>query len=296
MSEQNKEIVRQFVNAWDAGDTDSFGDYLATDVVDHQAFPGQAPGIAGIVEIASMMQKAFPGATNEIHNLIAEGDLVSGVSTLRGTHEGDFMGMPATGKPFTVTAIDITRFADGKMVEHWGLIDQAGMMIQLGLMPLPPGAEGWQPPPIAPQMKAGGSGNAKVNRAALKNMTDGVAAGDLEKVMGSIAADALDHGAVPGQPAGKEGVRWRFEQLFGGLSNPKFTVLSSVAEGPFLSSAFTFSAKHTGPMMGMPPTNKSFEVSAIDFALFENGQMRELWGLIDLPAIMMQLGLMEAPG
>src|SRR6266540_2833453 len=185
MSDQNKEVLRQFVKAWDAGDTDSFGDFIATDAVDHQGMPGVPQGLDGVKQIAVMTQAAFPDASTEIHNLIAEGDLVSALQTVRGTHRGEFMGMPATGKPFEITVIDIVRIADGKMAEHWGLIDQAGMMMQLGLRPMPPGAEGWNPPPTAPQVTGGGSGDPNAHRAAMNDMTVAMRAKDLEKVTGS---------------------------------------------------------------------------------------------------------------
>ena len=64
-------------------------------------------------------------------------DLVSGRYTFRGRHTGDLMGMPATGNAFEVEAMDMIRVRDGKILEHWGLIDMPALMSQLGLMPSP---------------------------------------------------------------------------------------------------------------------------------------------------------------
>jgi predicted ester cyclase len=68
---------------------------------------------------------------------MAEGDKVVTRSTMQGTHQGEFMGIPPTGKQFTATAIDIVRFAGGKAVEHWGNSDDLGMLQQLGVIPTP---------------------------------------------------------------------------------------------------------------------------------------------------------------
>lgn len=295
MSEQ-KELWRQFTKAWDAGDVDSFGDMVATDVVDHGALPGSQPGLEGIKQLGAMLRSAFPDRQTKIHELLAEGDLIAALHTIRATHSGEFMGMPPTGKSFEVNSIHIARVADGKIAEHWGLLDQGGMLMQLGVMPMPPGTESWRPPPTSPQVTGSGSGDPNAAREVMDRMLDAMRAGKLEEVLSAGHDDVVDHAAMPGQGPGKEGVRWRFEQLFAGMTEPDFTVVASVGEGPFLSQAYTFSATHTGPMMGMPPTNKSFTISAMDFVRFENGKMREHWGLIDMPAMMIQLGLMPAPG
>lgn len=82
---------------------------------------------------------AFPDIKSEVEDVIAEGDRVAIRSRMTGTHTGEFMGVPATGKTVSAEGIDIVRMnEEGKGVEHWGLMDQASMMVQLGLMP-PPG-------------------------------------------------------------------------------------------------------------------------------------------------------------
>lgn len=296
MSESNKELWRQFVKVWDAGDLDSFQDLTAADVVDHTAMPGMPPGLDGAKQLASMLKAAFPDRSTEVQYTIAEGDRVAALHTIRATHTGAFMGMPPTGKPFEVSSIHIVRVAGSKIVEHYGLLDQAGVMAQLGLAPMPPGTENWRPPPTSPQVKAGAqTGDPNVGRKAMDDMIAAMRVGKIDDVLAHIHPEVVDHAAMPGQGPRIEGVRWRFEQLFGGMGDPDFRVLASVGEGPFLSQAYTFTATHNGPMMGMPPTNRSFTVNAIDFILFEDGRMREHWGLLDMPALLMQLGLLPPP-
>ena len=74
----------------------------------------------------------------EIDDLLAEGDKVVARITMTGTHHGDFMGVPASGRRISVPVIDIVRFDGDKMVEHWGLMDSMAMMQQLGAMPEQP--------------------------------------------------------------------------------------------------------------------------------------------------------------
>jgi len=81
-----------------------------------------------------MLHNAFPDFKATIEQLIAEGDKVVLYMTWTGTQEGEFMGVPPTGKRLSVGVIDIIAIANGKFVEHWGIIDSGKMMQQLGAM------------------------------------------------------------------------------------------------------------------------------------------------------------------
>ena len=104
-------------------------------MVDHNLMPGQAPGLEGMQQMMTMFLGAFPDLHSTIDVLMAEGDLVAGRMTTTGTHKGDFMGIPATGKQVKFTEVHIVRIANGKAVEHWGNSDDMAMMQQLGVVP-----------------------------------------------------------------------------------------------------------------------------------------------------------------
>src|SRR5437879_13560144 len=87
-----------------------------------------------------MLHAAFPDGRTTIDDIITEGDKVVVRGTMTGTHSAEFMGIPATGKAVTISGIDITRFENGLSAEHWGQWDVAGLMVQLGVAPPPPGA------------------------------------------------------------------------------------------------------------------------------------------------------------
>ena len=105
--------------------------------VDHSAPPGVSPTTEGFKTFVAMFRTAFPDLHYTLEESIAEGDRVVQRTTAHGTMKGDFQGMPASGKSATWSEIHITRFENGKAVEHWGVVDQLGMLVQLGFAQAP---------------------------------------------------------------------------------------------------------------------------------------------------------------
>ncbi len=103
--------------------------------VSHSFPPGLPPGREGLKVFISAFHAAFPDGHLSVDQMVAEGDTVATHLTFRGTHTGDFMGIPSTGKQVAVPALDMARFANGKLVEHWGGPDQMSLMQQLGVIP-----------------------------------------------------------------------------------------------------------------------------------------------------------------
>ena len=128
--------LRRFYDLINAGDVDGFGELLADDFVEHEEAPGLAPTKDGAKEFFRMYIAAFPDLRFDAEEVLASGDRVVARVSVTGTHEGEFMGMPATGKGFKAQAIDIVRFGDdGLAHEHWGVFDAMAMMQQLGVVP-----------------------------------------------------------------------------------------------------------------------------------------------------------------
>jgi steroid delta-isomerase-like uncharacterized protein len=97
--------------------------------------PTFTPGVEGLKQLFTTVWTAFPDEQAVVEDLIAEGDKVVSRFTFRGTHQGEFMGIPPTGKVVTVTGIYISRCAGGKVVEDWRQVDDLGWMQQLGVIP-----------------------------------------------------------------------------------------------------------------------------------------------------------------
>lgn len=141
MSEENKALFRRFVDeVITAGDVDKVDQLMAPDFAEHEQMPGMpADGREAAKWFINTMRSAFSGFEYSIEDLIAEGDRVVARAKLRGTHTGEFMGIPPTSKPFEIDTIDIVQMKDGKAVAHWGVTDAMAMMQQLGVMEAPPG-------------------------------------------------------------------------------------------------------------------------------------------------------------
>jgi len=137
MSEANKALVLRFyAELVGPGVEAMIDELLDVDVVEHEPLPpGVPPGRERLKVFIGMMLRAFPDLQFEVGAMIAEGDLVAARVTLTGTHEGEFMGIASTGKSIAVDVMDFLRVENGKLVEHWGVTDQMGMMQQLGVMP-----------------------------------------------------------------------------------------------------------------------------------------------------------------
>jgi predicted ester cyclase len=84
-----------------------------------------------------MFREAFPDSYFTVEDMVAEGDKVATRKTFHGTHRGEFLAIPPTGQQISIGLIDIVRVADGKVVEHWSIADNLGMMRQLGVIPVP---------------------------------------------------------------------------------------------------------------------------------------------------------------
>ncbi len=132
MSAENKAIARKFYEILDTGDISKADQVVATNYVNHNAIPGQAQGLEGFKQAVNLIHKAFLDIQITIEDQIAEGDKVATRYTVRGTHQGEFLGIAATGKPATWTALVLQRVVGGKIQDSWLQWDQSGLMQQLG--------------------------------------------------------------------------------------------------------------------------------------------------------------------
>jgi predicted ester cyclase len=135
-TDTNKKIVQRFVAEYQTGDDQQvLHDTIAETLVNHTPMSPDAPGgVEEVKGIFDMFHAAFEGFTAEIVDQLAEGDKVMTYKTFSGTHTGEFMGIPPTGKHVRFDVMDIIRLADGRFVEHWGLVDQASLLRQLGAL------------------------------------------------------------------------------------------------------------------------------------------------------------------
>lgn len=128
----NKERQQLFVSVLqDKGELARVDEFVRPEFVDHSLPPGLPQGPDGVRAVLGAIRQGFPDHDAGVVQMVAEGDLVATYKTLTGTHTGDFFGTPPTGRRATIRVMDIVRYDEGRITEHWGIVDMAGLMAQL---------------------------------------------------------------------------------------------------------------------------------------------------------------------
>jgi predicted ester cyclase len=139
-AEQNKAISQRVaLEVFNQGRFEVINEIVAPDLKEHGELPPgiTATGREGLRAVASELRKGFPDINYRIDLQIGEGDFVASYVTVTGTNKGDAFGMPATGKRAEWNETHIVKIVNGKVTEHWGVVDRLGMLTQLGLAPVP---------------------------------------------------------------------------------------------------------------------------------------------------------------
>ena len=135
-AENNKDLVRRFVDeAQSRHNLAAVDEYMSPDFVDHSVPPGLPPTREGVKMQFGMFFAALPDLTAIIHDQVADGEKVVTRKTLRGTHQGDLLGVPPSGKTVNIEVIDILRVRDGLITDHWNQVDLLGLLRQMGALP-----------------------------------------------------------------------------------------------------------------------------------------------------------------
>ena len=133
--EDNKQAVRRFYQEVINGrNLDAMDELLTPDGVDHP-FGSQNPEQAK--QFFGMLHQAVPDLHAEVHDVIAEGELAAARVTYTDTHQGEFVGIPPTGKQTTISGVDFFQMQDGRQAEHWSGPHMFSFLVQAGVMPGP---------------------------------------------------------------------------------------------------------------------------------------------------------------
>lgn len=135
-AEQLKAAAQNFIEkGLNQKDLSAFEAYFSPELTDHALPPGLPSGLEGRKMFASALVAAFPDLHVEVEDLVTDGGKVVTRYSVRGTHKGELMGIPPTGRQVSIGGIAIDRFENGRSIEHWEYYDQMGMMQQLGVIP-----------------------------------------------------------------------------------------------------------------------------------------------------------------
>jgi len=134
MSQDNAARFRRLIDVgFTTGDITIVDELVAPDCVEHQR--GNQAGSEGVKQVIRTLHHWMSDISLTVEDIVADGDMVWARNRARGVNTGAVMGNAPTGRSVELDVIDIARFEDGRIVEHWGIADQLGMMLQLGLMP-----------------------------------------------------------------------------------------------------------------------------------------------------------------
>lgn len=135
----NKATFRRLHDAINEGDAEhlskTIDEVVEPDVLIRTPLPVQATGAQALKEVFARLHQAFPDLHITVEDLIAEGDKVVARNTVTGTHQGEYMGRPPTGKSITYNEIFMVRFVGSRIAETWGVADVLSQMRQLGVIP-----------------------------------------------------------------------------------------------------------------------------------------------------------------
>src|SRR5690349_344639 len=135
--EENKIMLsRIYEECFNAHDLDAMDKYFAPDYIEHSPEVPQPLDLAGFKNLMTMYWRAFPDGRFTIEAVFGEGDMLAWRDSFTGTHQGELMGIPPTGKRVSITGVHYGRTRDGKAAEHWAGVDTLGMLQQLGVVPM----------------------------------------------------------------------------------------------------------------------------------------------------------------
>ncbi len=129
-------LASEVMDAFHAGDIDRIGTLVSEDFVDHGAPPWAPQGRTGYLEIMRFLKDTLQ-IRYELHEIVADGDMVAARVTVHGVHNTAHLGFEATGRPYAMSTMHMYRAESGLLVEHWGVRDELGVLWQVGVLPAP---------------------------------------------------------------------------------------------------------------------------------------------------------------
>jgi steroid delta-isomerase-like uncharacterized protein len=299
-TEENKALLRRFIELWNTGNVAAADEFVSADLVDHSLPPGLPPGLAGFKLLVGGFRAAFPDLRITIDHLMAQGDKAAARVTFCGTQRGEFQGIPATGKSFTMGAIGILRFKEGEVVEHWATLDLLGLLTQLGVAPA---QHTLSYDSLWPPHGYNGSGRAAdpvANLAVVRRFFDEVCNG--RRLDAAAELYAADHGyhdpSIPGVADGPAGIQQNpgpvvpYQSAF---SDAHWHVEDMLAEGETVVTRWYGTGSQDGDLLGIPPAGKQVEMPGIWYQHLSGGKIIESWQVWDTLRMLQQLGVTPTP-
>jgi steroid delta-isomerase-like uncharacterized protein len=278
MTLTNKEIARTlYTEVINGRQLDRAGEYVSDEYVEHEVFPG-LEGMRGLDVFrgwVTAVTTAFPDFTCDVERICADGDIVMAQITIRGTHQGELFGIPATGRTIEVSGCDVGRFSGGKVVEHWGVTDQLLMLQQLGVLPAPGAVS-----PTAVHREVHAMFNAKDYDGVTARMTEG---------------HFIDHARALTMKSPDEFGAW-LREWGTALPDGKVEDATYYEAGNRSICVFHGRGTNNGPMGPFPATGNRVDVKFCEHLICDqDGHITGTEIFYDMQSLLVQLGHVPAP-
>lgn len=298
-ADQHKALLRRFIDLWNTGETNTADEFVSPELVDHSLPAGVPPGREGFKQLVQTFRSAFPDLHITIDEIAAQGERAAARVTFRGTHGGEFQGIPATGKRFMMGAIGILRFERAMVVEHWAVLDLLGLLQQLGVVPAMtalPYESRW---PAIGGHPLGGE-DTTANAATVRRFFDEVCNARQLSVAQTLFA-SNHHYYDPSIPNVVDGPAGIIQPSGPGLpyqsafSDAHWHVEDVIAEGDCVVTRWFGTGVQDGDLPGVPAAGGRVHVPGIWWQRLSGGQIFESWQVWDTLQMLQQLGALPAP-
>jgi predicted ester cyclase len=259
--EENKEAVRQFYALFKRKEFDAASRLIAPGFISHRT-TGDMSGDQLLSETNAIL-KAFPDTSISIEHLIGEGDLVSFREVATGTHTGEYMGIPPTGRKFKIVNACTLRIHNGKWVEAWTNIDQFNQLQQLGAV--------LDRNEATKQIKG-------FAEKVVKAETECILQGNYSSLESLFSSQVIMHHTPFPDMAGWPAIKRMYERLRESTPDIHIELKYVTGEGNLLVLSYKSRGKFTGNVEGYPPpTEKEVTDDAMQIFRIENGKTIEVW-------------------
>lgn len=266
---ENKRVARRYPEeVATERDIDLIDEICSEDVIDHSPL-GELRSRVKLKEQIKQLRTAFGDFSATVEDIVAEGDTVAMRVTVRGIHQGEFMGIEPTGREFEIQNMVFTRIEEGQIAERWVQPDMLGLMQQLGAVESPD------------------AGNA--NKEVARRLIDEVfGEKNIDLIDELLAEDYVDHGR---KQQGREPLKQHIKQLQTMASDHTASSDLQIADGDYVAIRWTANGTNDGPIGEAKPTGKPFEFTGVDLYRMEGGRLAESWYYWDSAQMVEQLGL-----
>lgn len=294
--EQNKQVLRRYFEEHaETKDPGIVEELCAPDYVNHTAPTGFGTDRDATRRLYAMYDAALPDWEVTLEHLLGEGDRAVARWRIRGTHEGEMMGLEPTGKAVEMTGHYLCRLDDGRIVESWERADVLGLMQQLGVAPAPEAPRSEEP--------AGGGDRRTPSNPSPQEVRELFArfderiynGGDLAAVDDLVAEDFRHRAPIP-TPQGREGFREFITGFREAFPDATSTTEDTVVEGDLIAVRYTMRGTHRGEFAGIPATGRQVEIPGISIYRVADGQVTDEWAEPDLMGMLEQLGALDQGG